>query len=201
MKIETRDLTLIPLFTVLIIICGKITIPTILIPVTLQYFACLLTGILLGARRAFLAQALYLLIGLIGLPVFAAGGGLGYVLQPSFGYLLGMLCCSTLIGWLTDRTDPDRSKLKVWQLVPITLAGWLVVYLFGLTYLLLIKNVYAGSGKTFLWAIQVGMVPFLITDGIFSLLAATAGPRLRRMTRQYLTPEPATASGTEPDPV
>lgn len=198
MKIKTRDLTLIPLFTVLMIICSKIEIPVGLIPVTLQYFACLLTGILLGARRAFIAQALYLLIGLIGLPVFAAGGGIGYVLQPSFGYLIGMLCCSTLTGWLTDRIDPDRSKLKTWQLVPITLTGWLVVYLFGLSYLLLIKNVYAGASQTFLWAIQVGMIPFLISDGIFSLLVAVAGPRLRRMTRQYLTPKQAPDSGAEP---
>ncbi len=193
MKISIRDMTLISLFTVLTIIGGKIIIPTILIPVTLQLAACLLTGILLGARRAFLAQMLYLLIGLIGLPVFAAGGGLGYVLQPSFGYLPGMMLCATLVGWLSDRLDPDRSKLKIWQLVLINLAGQLVVYICGVSYLYLIKNFYVGQDQTFVWAIKVGMIPFLITDGLFSLLTAVIGVRLRRATRAYLVKRPACA--------
>lgn len=186
MRIQTRDMTLIAFFTVLAIIGGKISFPFLMIPFTLQTAVCLLTGVLLGWRRALLAQGLYLLMGLAGLPVFAAGGGPAYILQPSFGYLPGMMLGAALIGLLTDRADPERDKLTVWQLLPINLAGLAVVYLCGVSYLYLVKNVYAGGSFTFVRALQVGLLPFMITDGIYLVLVALAGPALRRATRPFL---------------
>ncbi len=188
MKITIRDMTLIALFTCLTIIGGKISIAVLAIPFTLQFLVVLLAGILLGARRALLSQALYLLLGLIGLPVFATGGGLAYVLSPSFGFLLGMLVASGLVGFLCDRVDPNRDRLKVWQVLPINLAGQLVVYIFGVTYLFLIKNFYSGQSMTLFTAIEFGMLPFLLIDTLKSLLAAILGPRLRKLTRQFVTP-------------
>lgn len=188
MKIDIRDMTLISLFTVLIIISSKITLPVMLIPITLQLAVSLLTGIVLGPRRALLAHGLYLLIGLIGLPVFAAGGGLAYVLQPSFGYLPGMMLAAGLVGWLSDRLDPQRNHLKFWQLIPVNLAGLVVVYLCGVGYLYLIKNFYAAQSFTWLQAVKAGMIPFLVADGLKALLAAAIGPLLRRLSRPYILP-------------
>jgi biotin transport system substrate-specific component len=197
MKITIRDMTLISLFTVLIVIGGKISLTLLAVPFTLQSLICLLAGILLGARRAMLAMALYLLIGLLGLPVFAAGGSVAYVLQPTFGFLLGMLLASGLIGWLTDRLDPERKQLKVWQALPVTLIGQLTIYVFGVTYLYLIKNLYAGQGLTFVRAIEIGMIPFLLFDTLKSLLAAVIGPRLRRATRLFFQ-QPAAKDRRQP---
>lgn len=197
MKIGIRDMTLISLFTVLIIIGSKITFPVMMIPITLQLAISLLTGIVLGARRALLAHGLYLLIGLAGLPVFASGGGLAYVLQPSFGYLPGMLLAAGLTGWLTDRVDPGRDRLKFWHLIPINLAGLLVVYLCGVGFLYLIKNFYAGQSFTWLQAVKAGMIPFLIADGLKALLAAAVGPLLRRLASPYLRRRGA-ATGSSP---
>jgi biotin transport system substrate-specific component len=183
MKIRTRDMTLIALFTVLTIIGGKITVPILMIPYTLQLAICLLSGLLIGARRAMLAQGLYLLAGLLGLPVFASGGGLAYVLQPSFGYLPGMLLAAGLVGWLADLAEIRWRPLKFWHLLPINLAGVGIVYVIGVSYLYLIKNVYAGQSITLFKALQAGMIPFLPADCLKAVLAALIAPRLRRIIR------------------
>ena len=133
-----------------------------------------------------LAQGLYLFMGLIGLPVFAVGGGPGYVLQPSFGYLPGMMLGAALIGFLVDRADPTRGAAKVHHLLTINLAGLAVVYLCGISYLFLLKNLYAPDSLTFIGALQIGLIPFLLTDGIYMVLTALVGPTLRRATRPFI---------------
>ena len=187
MKINTRDMTLIALFAVLTIIGGKISLNMLAVTFTLQSLACLLAGILLGPRRALLSQVIYIFLGLIGLPVFAKGGGLWYVLEPTFGFILGMLLASGLVGYLCDRIDPNRNGLKIWQTIPVNLAGQFVIYFFGVLYLYLIKNFYAGSGMSFIRAIEIGMIPYLIFDTLKSILAGVIGPRLRRATSQFMT--------------
>ncbi|MDD2578689.1 MAG: biotin transporter BioY [Clostridia bacterium] len=179
-RLAVRDMTLIALFTVLAIIGGKISIPVFTIPVTLQFQVCLLSGLLLGARRAMLAQGLYLLLGLIGLPVFAMGGGPAYLLQPSFGYLPGMMLCAGLVGWLSARGPGTTSLLR--RLV-VNLAGLVIVYVCGISWLLLIRNVYSGESMLLLRALQIGLLPFLLTDSLHALLAAMITPSLRRAIR------------------
>ena len=161
-------------------------IPFFLIPFTLQTAVCLLTGLILGGRRALLAQTLYLFMGLAGLPVFAAGGGPGYVLHPSFGYLPGMLLAAGLVGVLADRVDPVRNRMKGWSALLINLCGLMVIYLCGVSYLYLLRNLLQADSLTLLRALQIGMVPFLLTDGIYAIVLAAAAPYLRRITRPFL---------------
>ncbi len=185
MKLSVRDMTLIALFAVLTFIGGLIKVPVFAVPFTLQTLVSLLAGLLLGARLGLLSQILYILMGLIGLPVFAYGGGIAYVLNPTFGFLIGMVVASGLIGWLSDRFDPDRSRMKVWQALIFSLSGTAVVYLVGVPYLYMIQTVYAGSGMTFVRAIEVAMLPFLIGDTLKSVFAAVLAPRVRRLTRRH----------------
>ena len=65
---------------------------------TLQFFFVLLAGILLGSKLGALAVLLYVVIGLLGLPIFAAGGGLAYIVEPSFGYLIGFIAGAYVTG-------------------------------------------------------------------------------------------------------
>jgi len=188
---KTRDMTLIALFAVLTIIGGKISLSVASVTFSLQSLVCLLAGLMLGARRAMLSQVIYILLGLIGLPVFAKGGGLGYVLEPTFGFIPGMLLAAGLIGLISDRIDPDRTGLKVWQAIPINIAGQVVIYFFGVTYLYLIRNFYAGQDMSFVRAVQLGMIPYLIFDLMKSLLAGVIGPRLRRVTSIFSRARPA----------
>ncbi|MDW7655705.1 MAG: biotin transporter BioY [Bacillota bacterium] len=187
MRNKIRDMTIIALFTVLAIIGGKIVIPVNVIPFTLQTAVCFLTGIVLGYKRALLAQGLYLFMGLAGIPVFAAGGGPGYILQPSFGYLPGMLLAAGLIGFLADKTDPQRVALSRFSAVAINLAGLLVIYSCGVGYLYLLRNILAAQSISMLRALQVGMLPYLVTDTAYAVAIAMAAPLLRRITRPYLT--------------
>jgi biotin transport system substrate-specific component len=181
MKLSIRDMTLISMFAVLSIIGAKLSLPVLAIPFTFQFIVSLLTGVVLGGRRAFLAQGLYLAMGLAGLPVFAKGGGIAYVFEPSFGYLIGMALAAGMVGLAVDRIDPDRSRLKSWQIMPIHFAALGLVYGLGVAYMLLVKNLYTGDGLTLVKALQLGILPFLVNDSIYCVAAALIGPRLRRM--------------------
>lgn len=190
MRSKIRDMTIIALFTVLAIIGGKIIIPISLIPFTLQTAVCFLTGIVLGCKRALLAQGLYLFMGLAGIPVFAAGGGPGYILQPSFGYLPGMLLAAGLIGYLAEKADQQRVALSRITAIIINLTGLLVIYLCGVSYLYLLRNILSAQSMSLLRALQVGMLPYLVTDTAYAVAIAMAAPFLRRITRPYLmTPD------------
>ena len=89
---RTKQLILCAMFVALIAIGAFITIPIPIIPLTLQDLFVMLAGILLGPKWGALASLIYVFMGLAGLPVFTQGGGLAYVLKPSFGFLIGLLC-------------------------------------------------------------------------------------------------------------
>lgn len=86
---KTRSLVYCTLFTALIAVGAFIKIPIPVVPFTLQYLFTMLAGILLGSRLGSLSVLAYMILGLIGLPIFSEGGGIGYVFKPSFGYIIG----------------------------------------------------------------------------------------------------------------
>ena len=104
-KKHLLSLALTPLFTVLMIVSAKISIPMPILPITFQVTAAILSGLLLGARLGFLSQVLYLIMGLAGLPVFTKGGGIEYVFSGSFGYIIGFCFCALFGGLLADWSD------------------------------------------------------------------------------------------------
>ncbi|MEG1529273.1 MAG: biotin transporter BioY, partial [Clostridia bacterium] len=85
-----------------------IKIPTPLVPVTLQFAFCLLAGLLLGGGNGAACVLIYILMGLVGIPVFVAGGGIFYVLQPSFGYMIGFVFGSYAAGKLIRVRSKNR---------------------------------------------------------------------------------------------
>lgn len=100
LRITPRSMAYCALFTALIAIGTFIKIPIPYIPITFQVMFVLLAGMLLGPRLGALSVALYVTIGLVGLPVFTQGGGFGYVLQPTFGYLIAFIFAAYLTGWI-----------------------------------------------------------------------------------------------------
>ena len=147
------------LFTALIAIGAFLQIP---LPnfdyFTLQFFFVLMAGMLLGARLGALSAALYVLIGLLGIPVFAAGGGISYVLRPSFGFLLGFIVTAFFSGWKT-------CFLAV-------LAGLLATYGIGLAYKYVILNYYTGTEISFSLLLLSCFPLDLPKDILCSILAA-----------------------------
>ncbi|HOK44147.1 MAG TPA: biotin transporter BioY, partial [Thermoclostridium caenicola] len=138
LKLSTKDIAQIALFAALTAVGAFIRVPLPLVPFTLQTFFVALSGALLGARKGMMAQLLYVVIGLLGVPIFTKGGGLGYVFQPSFGYLVGFI----LSAWLTGRLVERLKELRILKVFACILAGLAVTYLLGVTHLYLISNLH-----------------------------------------------------------
>src|SRR6202035_5869192 len=130
------------------------------VPITGQTLGVLWAGTALGWRRAAAAMALYAVAGVAGVPWFAAHTS-GYA-SASFGYILGFFLAATLCGYLAER-GADRSVLKS---VPAMLAGEVVIYAVGMTWLAL--DLHLGASAT----IAAGLTPFLAGDAIKAAIAA-----------------------------
>lgn len=177
---KLRNLVLTALFAALTAIGAFIRIPFAFSSITLQFFFTAMAGILLGRRFGAASQAVYVLLGLVGLPIFTQGGGFGYVLQPTFGFLVGLIPAAWLIGFMS------RKKGGFWWLCLSCLAGLGVLYLVGMPYMAAILNVYMGKGMN-LWAIlMAGMIPFLPGDMVKIVVTALLCQRLRPALSRYL---------------
>ena len=135
-KSLARDLVYIALFSALIAVSAFIQIPFVPVSFTLQTFFCILAGSLLGAKRGTISVAVYIALGLSGVPIFINGGGLSYVFQRSFGYLLGMLPAAFLSGLLLSKIKLYSSfTVKNYILISIILfACGLLVLACGFIY-------------------------------------------------------------------
>src|SRR6266567_7188668 len=107
-------------FTLLTVALAQIRIqfPGMPVPLTGQTFGVLLSGAVLGSRRAFSSQALYLFAGAMGLPVFAGGGfSFAYLLGPTGGYLWSFPLAAALMGWLVEHGAGRRPRLLAPSLI------------------------------------------------------------------------------------
>ncbi|MCR0326526.1 biotin transporter BioY [[Clostridium] innocuum] len=172
-RLTTRELALCSLFAALIAIGAFLQIP---LPnfdyFTLQFFFVLMAGMLLGARLGAMSASLYVLTGLLGIPVFAAGGGISYVLRPSFGFLLGFIVTAYCSGWIMEHGQ------RTWRTCFLAaLAGLLATYGIGLVYKYMLLNYYTGTGISF-YLLLLSCFPLdLPGDILFSILAAYAALR------------------------
>lgn len=132
-----------------------------------------MAGILLGPNLGALSQALYLILGLLGLPIFASGGGISYVLQPTFGFLLASIPATWAIGHIAERKQPH------FQIVFACAVGLSIVYLIGLPYMALILRFYLHENLSFYQLLLVGLLPFLPGDAIKVVLCAILCPRIQ----------------------
>lgn len=130
MRERTRTLAFGGLFTALVAAGAFIQIPVPYLDYfTLQFFFVLLAGMILGPKRGAASVGCYVLLGLLGLPIFAAGGGIGYVLRPSFGFLAAFIVAAYGVGWIAERQkNMARGMLKA------ALLGLLITYGIGLLY-------------------------------------------------------------------
>ncbi|MEJ2588412.1 MAG: biotin transporter BioY [Deltaproteobacteria bacterium] len=147
-----------------------IMIPVPPVPITLQTMIFSISAALLGGRLGALSQIVYLAIGAIGLPVFAGGkGGLGVLLGPAGGYLIGFVAGAYVIGKLIE---VRKTSGLPWTIFAMGV-GALVIYLFGVIQLALVARLSPVK------ALMVGVVPFLIGDGLKIAAAALVVAKLK----------------------
>ncbi len=172
--LNTKNMILCALFVALIAIGAFIRIPVPVCPFTLQLLFTTLAGLLLGARLGGLSVVVYIVIGLLGVPIFTEGGGPSYIFQPTFGYLIGFAVGSYVVGLLTEKV----AKLSYARLLIANFINLLIVYAFGMVYVYIINNFYLntpiGVWPVFLYCFILA-VP---GDIVLCILAALIGKKL-----------------------
>lgn len=171
---RTKNIILCALFTALITAGAFIKIPIPIVPITLQYLFTMLAGLLLGSKWGFISVSVYIILGLAGLPIFASGGGIGYIFQPSFGYIIGFAAGAFVTGKIAEKSGNPSYK----RLLSANFAGLLIVYILGMIYYYFMSNFYLND--------PIGLWPlflycFIVTvpgDILLCIFGAVIGKRI-----------------------
>ncbi len=180
MKKNLRELVFSGIFAALLSASAFLRIPLGIVPMTLQTPVVMLSGILLGKKVGVMACALYLLLGLLGLPVFALGGGIGYLLQPTFGYLLGFVPAAFVIGRIAEK------KKTLPGLLLATGSGLLVIYGLGTIYYAVLAMVYLKKEIAVWTLLMTCIFSTLPVDILWMVLATFLGKRLQEPLQKLL---------------
>ena len=155
------NIFLILIGTLILAISAKVQVPFWPVPMTMQTFVVFLIGMTYSVRLSFLTLLVYLAEGAFGLPVFAAGGGLAYLVGPTAGYLYGMLVAAIVISFFAGKGF-GSSYIKTTLTL---LLGSIIIFSFGIFYL--------GSLIGFEKAFQAGLIPFIPSE-IFKIALAVS---------------------------
>ena len=168
-----KKLILAALFAALTAVGALITVNIGISAITLQFLFTAFAAVILGAKYGALSQAVYVALGLVGLPIFAGGlGGFQYVLRPTFGFVVGLIPAAAVIGAIASK------KTAFLNVSLACLAGLGVVYAIGVPYMAVICNVYLKYDMT-LWDILIkGMIIYLPGDFLKISICAVTAPKL-----------------------
>lgn len=172
-KERLKKLMLTAMFTALITVGAFIKIPIMTVPFTMQFLFTNLAGILLGVKYGTLSLVLYLVLGLAGVPIFTAGGGIGYVLQPTFGYLIGFT-----VGAFVSALICSKGRYSYARLVIAGVANLIIVYALGMLYFDLLMRFYFGSPKDGGWIFVNLCLIFLPMDTVWCVVSALIAKRI-----------------------
>jgi len=181
---KLRWVVLASLMAALTAVGAYIHVPIGPVPIVLSTLFVLLSGLLLGSRWGLTSMCLYLLVGAMGMPVFAGGkGGVAHFLGPTGGYLFGYVLASWLTGFIAERSQ----SILILEFLSV-LIGSLAIYSLGVPWLKMVTQM--SWAKT----LMVGMVPFLIGDAVKAsialILARAVRPILNRQLQSTTTLTP-----------
>ena len=171
---KLRMVVLASLMAALTAVGAYIYVPIGPVPIILSTLFVILSGLLLGSRWGLTSMALYLLVGAIGLPVFAGGkGGFAHFMGPTGGYLFGYLFASWITGFISERSR-GRMIIDIFAVI----IGSLLLYAVGVPWLKIVTQM------SWAKALMVGVLPFMIGDAIKAsvvlILARSVRPILKR---------------------
>ena len=171
---NTKELTTIAIFTALTALGAFISVPLGNIPITLQTFFVLLAGLLLKPKLATLSQLLYMIIGLIGIPIFSGfRGGPQQIFSLSFGFIIGFIFSAYITSIIFHNLKFSKSSL-----ILSTLIGTIVIYAIGIPYMYLIFNMVLGKPMSFIQVLNIGCFIFLPGDILKLILASILAYKL-----------------------
>ena len=174
---KTRKLAMTSVMAALMCLAGMLVhmVSPGLVPFSVLPVLVLMSGLILDAEYAAMAMLVYLVLGLFGLPIFAGApfGGLGYILKPTFGFLIGYVAAAYVVGRV-------YRKGSFWRAVLGVLAGLVTLYLFGLSYLYIILHWVLHSSTSVAGVLMIGFVPFILGDLIKAGIAVWVGQEVVR---------------------
>lgn len=176
-KSAAREIARIALSVALITVCAWISIPVGSVPISLQTFAVCFLGALFGAKRGTAAVAVYILMGLVGIPVFAGfRAGTAALFGPTGGYIFGFVFAA-LIPALFKRIPIKKKRARCAMFYGGMLLGLAVCYLFGTVWFLLMYEC------TFAYALTLCVLPYLLPDAVKLAVAAFLAVRLEKYVK------------------
>lgn len=168
-----KDMVFTAMFAALIAVCSILSIPIGEVPVTLQTFAVCLTAAMLGWKRGTVAVLVYILLGAVGVPVFAGmSGGIGILAGPTGGYIIGFIATALIVGFAADRYARRALPLTVAMVL-----GVLACYVFGTAWFMIV------TGMGLIESLMLCVVPFLLFDAVKIALAMILSNRLSKVIR------------------
>lgn len=174
-KIKTIDILYVGLFAALIAVCSWIQIP-LTVPITLQTMGVCIAAGLLGTKRGTCAVMVYILLGLIGVPVFAGfSSGVGVLLNTTGGYIIGFIFTALIVGMMTKLCGK-----KAWVYALSMVIGIAVCYAFGTAWFIIVYN--RGNADPASLATVLGwcVTPFIIPDLVKIAVATVLCTRLNK---------------------
>ncbi len=177
--LSVKDITQTGIFTALTAVGAFVSIPIGPVPITLQSFFVLLSGVILGSKKAMFSQITYLLLGLIGFPIFAGfSGGLQTIFKPSFGFIIGYVVVAYIVGRLTEERELSYGNLAF-----ATGVGSIVLYAIGIPYMYYVLNIMLNSNFGIIKILQLGMFAFIPGDVLKAVIVVLIGKRLKTVLR------------------
>lgn len=184
MKISVTEMALVSMFTGLTAIGSWISIPLGEVPITMQTLIVILSGLILGPKLGPLSQLIYIILGLIGIPVFANfTGGMQTIMKPSFGFLIGFVFAAYIIGKISNSKNIICKK-RIWI---ASLAGIIVIYLFGLPYMYYILNFVMSKGLSLEMIFKIGCLVFLPGDILKMILSSLIAIKILPVLKSSLS--------------
>ncbi len=173
---QTRSMALTSLFAALMAVSAQVSIPIGPVPITMQVMLVLLTGMVLGSRLAPASVAIWVLLGVFGLPVFAQGkAGAAVLIGPTGGYIFGYFVCTYIVGYIAEHFELSYKYTAL-----AMLAGLAVIYGVGLAGFMLSFQYVLHKAITLEKALNLAVLPFLPLDLVKAAAAVYIGVRVRR---------------------
>ncbi len=178
-KLPVRRMVYVALMAVVLCICAWITVP-FTVPFTMQTFGVFAALLLLGGRDGTMAVGLYLLLGLVGLPVFSGfRGGVGQLFGPTGGYLIGFLFTGFAYMALESLTDRSRVVVRI----AVFFAEHVLCYLVGTIWFVAV-SVRNGQPRGFFAALAICVLPYVLPDLVKIILAELVSRRVRKLLKK-----------------
>ena len=169
---KVKDMTLTAVMAALICVAGPLTVAVGPVPLSLATFAVYLAGAILGKKRGTIAAGLYLVIGIIGVPVFSGfSGGFQKLAGVTGGYLVGYLPCAFLAGLGAERAEKEGRK---WVLPAMTVLGTIILYIVGTAWFMIQTKNTLGA------ALGLCVLPFLPGDAVKIAAVTLIAPAVKR---------------------